>query len=411
MSRPYFGRVEDFHDSFAGVSYDAQDESQMVFIQGSLSPPGFDPSQPSLDAPPGGWPLLLLLPAEGSAQLVEGPMAALEALSGLEYPVRANSHVVQLSFPPYPPSWAADGPCCKNESYLLNVVLPHLRRTLGATGPVSLLGFAHGGWGAVSLLLRHADVFHKAASWDAPLLPLLPDSRLPGMCETFFENRHYEPYVILDLAEDDHVAAQLGSAAAVEALRASNSPVPPSATADSCSAAEASPRLALLCGVDEANAEDATFLSRVLMSAGVPHVLEGPSRALRCARAWKTSWLAVALDFLVDGRGRTGAEAYQQELQAQAAQMAREQAAADAADAAAARAAAASEEGDHGKERPAAAFSSGELGHDPLFDNSLDMDEDDEVAAADEHAMGASAAWSASSDDEEEAALGGLQQR
>jgi hypothetical protein len=33
-----------------------------------------------------------------------------------------------------------------------------------------LLGFSKSGWGAFSLLLRHPDLFGKAAAWDAPLL-------------------------------------------------------------------------------------------------------------------------------------------------------------------------------------------------------------------------------------------------
>ena len=33
-----------------------------------------------------------------------------------------------------------------------------------------LLGFSKSGWGAWSLLLRHPDVFGRAAAWDAPLM-------------------------------------------------------------------------------------------------------------------------------------------------------------------------------------------------------------------------------------------------
>ena len=67
--------------------------------------------------------------------------------------------------------------------------------------------------------MRHPGVFARAASWDAALVPFVPDARLPGMCETFHTNLHYEPYYcILDLAEDDHVAASLGSAYAAAAV-------------------------------------------------------------------------------------------------------------------------------------------------------------------------------------------------
>jgi hypothetical protein len=52
--------------------------------------------------------------------------------------------VALLSFPPCPPSWAADGPSCKNESGIINVILPYLRAHYGV-GPIHLLGFAQGG--------------------------------------------------------------------------------------------------------------------------------------------------------------------------------------------------------------------------------------------------------------------------
>ncbi len=309
--------------------------------------------------------------------------------------------MVQLRFPPLESSWAADGPYCKNESYILNVILPHIRSTLGA-GPISLLGFAQGGWGAVSLLLRHADVFHKAASWDAPLLPLLPDARLPGMCETFMHNGHYEHYVLLDVAEDGYVAAQLGSTRAAAALRAAGAAVPASYSDAAAAAAEEEPRLGLFGGLDHSNADDAMFLSRVLTSAGVPHVYEDQDEALNLhvPRGWRTGWLGAVLDFLLRGSGRRGAEAYADMLEDEAlcaemeAQLEEQAAAAEAAGQAAA---------------ADAALSSGDLGHE--FAGALDMgDEDDAFLMPQRGATGArgggaadvgdaTSAWSASDAD------------
>jgi hypothetical protein len=80
LPRPYWGRVEDFHEAFEGVTYDPSDAQQDVFVAGVLSPPGFDPAAPAAGAPPGGWPLLLLLPGEGAEDVDEAPEAALEAL-------------------------------------------------------------------------------------------------------------------------------------------------------------------------------------------------------------------------------------------------------------------------------------------------------------------------------------------
>ncbi len=85
VPRPFTGRSEDFHVSFQGVSYDPADETQMVFIDGILSPPDFDSNKPNAHAPAGGWPVLLLLPAGGSAEVEEGPRAALEELADVRF--------------------------------------------------------------------------------------------------------------------------------------------------------------------------------------------------------------------------------------------------------------------------------------------------------------------------------------
>ncbi|MEZ6073370.1 MAG: alpha/beta hydrolase-fold protein [Pirellulales bacterium] len=72
--------------------------------------------------------------------------------------------------------WYADhasDPAIRQESYLLEAVLPFIERTYPvkrvAAGRL-LVGFSKSGWGALSLLLRYPDVFGKAAAWDAPLM-------------------------------------------------------------------------------------------------------------------------------------------------------------------------------------------------------------------------------------------------
>ena len=59
----------------------------------------------------------------------------------------------------------------------LSVALGECMGVVGAFNPVQtvpagrlLLGFSKSGWGAFSLLLRHPDVFGRAAAWDAPLM-------------------------------------------------------------------------------------------------------------------------------------------------------------------------------------------------------------------------------------------------
>ena len=68
--------------------------------------------------------------------------------------------------------WFADhdqNPAKRDESHLLKTVIPFLEMTY----PVRtdrrgrmLLGFSKSGWGAITLLLRHPDMFQKAVGWD-----------------------------------------------------------------------------------------------------------------------------------------------------------------------------------------------------------------------------------------------------
>ena len=72
--------------------------------------------------------------------------------------------------------WYADHPTdpeIRQETYLLDVVVPLIDRTYPVVSAVKgryLLGFSKSGWGAWSLLLRHPEMFDKAAAWDAPLM-------------------------------------------------------------------------------------------------------------------------------------------------------------------------------------------------------------------------------------------------
>lgn len=71
--------------------------------------------------------------------------------------------------------WYADHPTnlrIRQETYFTEVVVPFVERTYPARRDREgrlLLGFSKSGWGAFSLLLRHPDLFGKAAAWDAPL--------------------------------------------------------------------------------------------------------------------------------------------------------------------------------------------------------------------------------------------------
>ena len=67
------------------------------------------------------------------------------------------------------PSWVADTSATNHESFLLDVVLPRLVASHNC-GRLSLLGYSNGGFGALHMLMRHPDVFHRAAVCDAPVL-------------------------------------------------------------------------------------------------------------------------------------------------------------------------------------------------------------------------------------------------
>lgn len=60
----------------------------------------------------------------------------------------------------------------QDESHLLKTVIPFIekRYPVQNDGGRLLIGFSKSGWGALSLLFRNPDVFHRAAAWDTGLL-------------------------------------------------------------------------------------------------------------------------------------------------------------------------------------------------------------------------------------------------
>ncbi|MGA2497298.1 MAG: DUF4838 domain-containing protein, partial [Tepidisphaeraceae bacterium] len=101
--------------------------------------------------------------------------------------------------------WYADHPAnpeIRQETYLLNVVIPFIDRTYPAQARADgrlLLGFSKSGRGAFSLLLRHPTLFGKAAAWDAPLMKDKPNQF--GMGEVFATQANFEEYQITKLLE------------------------------------------------------------------------------------------------------------------------------------------------------------------------------------------------------------------
>jgi S-formylglutathione hydrolase FrmB len=102
--------------------------------------------------------------------------------------------------------WYADHPSdgtIRQESYFLKVVVPFVDKTyptIAEAGGRHLLGFSKSGWGAWSLLLRHPDLFGKAAAWDAPLMKEKPDQF--GMGEIFGSQENFAKYQITKLVQN-----------------------------------------------------------------------------------------------------------------------------------------------------------------------------------------------------------------
>jgi S-formylglutathione hydrolase FrmB len=101
--------------------------------------------------------------------------------------------------------WYADHPTDKEsrqESYLLKVVIPFVEKTYPVRTAASgrlLLGFSKSGWGAYTLLLRHPDVFGKAAAWDAPLMMDRPGKY--GSGDVFGTEANFAGYHVAKLLE------------------------------------------------------------------------------------------------------------------------------------------------------------------------------------------------------------------
>ena len=130
-----------------------------------------------------------------------------------------NKHGVVCVFPTfYHLPWYADHPTdprIRQESYFLKVVIPAVeerypvRRDAGGRW---LVGFSKSGWGAFSLLLRHPDMFARAAAWDAPMTMDTPNRY--GMKAIVATQENFESYRILSLltrrAEQLQTGTRLG---------------------------------------------------------------------------------------------------------------------------------------------------------------------------------------------------------
>jgi len=207
--------------------------------------------------------VLYVLPVEANEEKHFGD--GLQAIKSHDLANRYAMICVAPTFSQLP--WYADhptDPAIRQESYLLKVVLPTVEKrypAMAEPGGRWLLGFSKSGWGAWSLLLRHPDVFGRAAARDAPLTEAAPANF--GMGPIFGTQENFEQYRIETLLRTG--AARLGG----------------------------KPRL-VLTGYGNFRAHHVR-IHEEMMHWGVPHAYrDGPQREHR----WDSGWVSEAVELL-----------------------------------------------------------------------------------------------------------------
>lgn len=154
-----------------------------------LLPDGYDASRPHR--------VLFVLPVEpGTERRFGDGLAEIQRL-GLHN--KYHLVCVQPTFSHLP--WYGDhptNPLVRQETYFLDVVLPLVRQEYRLAEGVEnclLLGFSKSGWGAWSLLVRHPEIFGRAAAWDAPLAMSEPNKY--RMQTVYPTAESFEPYNVL----------------------------------------------------------------------------------------------------------------------------------------------------------------------------------------------------------------------
>ena len=118
------------------------------------------------------YPVVYVLPVEAGTEDRYGD--GLKEVKKLDLHNKIGVIFVAPTFSHLP--WYADHPTkpeVRQETYFVKVVVPFIDKTYPVKAEAEgrlLLGFSKSGWGAWSLLLRHPDLFSKAAAWDAPLM-------------------------------------------------------------------------------------------------------------------------------------------------------------------------------------------------------------------------------------------------
>jgi enterochelin esterase-like enzyme len=145
------------------------------------------------------YPVIYMLPVEAARENRYGD--SLVEVQKHKLHEKHSAIFVAPTFSQLP--WYADHPTnpdIRQETHFLKVVVPFVEKTYPALAEPPgrlLLGFSKSGWGAWSLLLRHGDLFGRAAVWDAPLTM----ERLGkyGTTDILGTQENFEKYRIPDL--------------------------------------------------------------------------------------------------------------------------------------------------------------------------------------------------------------------
>jgi S-formylglutathione hydrolase FrmB len=226
------------------------------------------------------YPVVYVLPVEARNENRYGDGLAEVKRGGLSNKHRAI--FVAPTFSDLP--WYADHPSdcrLRQETYLLKVVVPFIDAqypTQAEPRGRLLLGFSKSGWGAVSLLLRHPDLFGKAAAWDAPLMQAAPNRY--EMQDIFGTQENFEKYQISKLLKQR--AADLRG----------NSTITPLSR---CGRGAGGEGRLILAGYANFRRHHQRA-HELLSSLGIPHAYQdGPQRT----HDWHSGWLAGTVELLI----------------------------------------------------------------------------------------------------------------
>ncbi len=218
-----------------------------------------------------GYPVLYVLPVHEDGLFRHG--------NGLEEVRKAGYHnqygliCVLPSFTSKP--WFADhdlNPDKQDESHLIKTVIPFVENhyPAGASADSRLLiGFSKSGWGAMSLLLRHPNIFGRAAGWDVGIRvdmgPIEGSDRAKRIAREWGTVENFDKYRISSLIRSR--GRELGGEARL-----------------------------FYYNVEGTRGPGGALIHQLLVESGVPHrYLYEPKREHR----WDSGWLPEAIRFLV----------------------------------------------------------------------------------------------------------------